>query len=43
MLVAHYEIQLAPGASAPPGEIEVIAGLTLGYVYLVVHPFTCVG
>lgn len=32
MLVAHYEIQLAPGWSS--GDIELKAGMTLGYVLL---------
>ncbi|KAI9567141.1 cytochrome P450 [Boletus coccyginus] len=29
MLVAHYEIQLAPGSLVPSGEIDVTAGITL--------------
>jgi len=41
MLVAHYEIQLAPGSLVPPGEIDVTAGITLMYVQY--GPFTCLG
>lgn len=37
MLVAHYEIRLAPGWSAPLGEVELNPALSLRYDRLVVH------